>query len=300
MSLDALLHRQSRPNPWREFSNSPCCFLARKIYTWRRVTPAEPLANAVAVVCISDTHNRQPELPYGDILIHAGDLTQSGSLEELQTTIKWLRSQPHPHKVVIAGNHDVLLDPLCDDKRRGQEATKERALLDWGDIVYLHDSSTTVVCANGRRLRIYGNPRTPRQGNWAFQYPRGEDVWTGTVPEGVDVLITHGPPRTHLDLLNLGCHHLLRELWGIRPKLHVFGHIHAGYGQEWLQFDGLQDAYEQTIIARGGIWNLAGVLYEFVRSLFRPSTEARCLLVNPAIIGGFRDDERRPPARVYI
>lgn len=300
--LDALLHRP-RPGLWEQFLERPCIFLAHKLYTWRQPIPAQPLINPVSIVCISDTHNTQPPLPNGDILIHAGDLTQSGSLPELQATINWLLAQPHPIKIVIAGNHDLLLDPSCDKATANTNAATERAALDWGDIIYLENAEATVTCAaNGRRLRVYGSPRSPRHGNWAFQYPRGggEDVWAGTVPRGVDVLVTHGPPRAHLDLLRLGCERLLGEVWRVRPRLHVFGHVHEGAGSEWLQFDELQGAYERTVVAGGGVWNLLWTVKAFVLSLFRPPAEARCLLVNPAIVGGLRDNERRRPVKVVI
>jgi predicted phosphodiesterase len=252
------------------------------------------------VVCVSDTHNSQPALPDGDVLIHAGDLTQSGSLAELQAAVSWLRTQPHPVKIVVAGNHDLLLDASCDSRRGAGDAVAQRKAIDWGSIIYLENSEATITCPNGRRLRVYGSPRSPRHGNWAFQYPRGEDVWAGAVPQGIDVLVTHGPPRAHLDLLRLGCRHLLRELWRVRPRLHVFGHVHEGAGTEWLQFDKLQDAYERTVLAGGGLWNLMRTLKEFIRALFCPTTEAKCLLVNPSIVGGLRDNERRRPVKVVI
>lgn len=304
--LDALLHRP-RPGLWQQFLAQPCIFLACQLYTWRRVKaiPAEPLADPVSVVCVSDTHNSQPALPHGDVLIHAGDLTQSGTLRELQAAVAWLRAQPHPVKIVVAGNHDLLLDDAAGDARRraGQEnaaAPAARAAIDWGDIVYLENAAATVTCPNGRRLHVYGSPLSPRHGNWAFQYPRGEDVWAGTVPEGVDVLVTHGPPRAHLDLQRLGCVHLLRELWRVRPRLHVFGHVHEGAGTEWLYFDGLQAAYERTVVDGGGLWNLMRAVKEFVVMLFRPTAEAKCQLVNPSIVGGLRDDERRRPIKVVL
>ncbi|KAJ5417117.1 uncharacterized protein N7487_000667 [Penicillium crustosum] len=247
-SLSDLLNPQP-PSAWEQFSAQPCIFLARKLYTWHQIIPAKPLTNPITIVCVSDTHNSQPSLPDGDILIHSGDLTQSGSLKELQATLAWLRAQPHPTKIVVAGNHDMLLDIARDNS---DQAIAERAQIDWGEIIYLENQETTVSCANGRQLKIYGSPLTARYGNWAFQYPRDEDVWTGSVPDGVDVLITHGPPRGHLDLLNMGCAHLLRELWRVKPKLHVFGHVHAGAGTEWILFDVLEEAYERTIVARGG------------------------------------------------
>lgn len=296
--LDALLHRPP-PSLWQQFLAQPCIFLARRLYSYQKTIPAHPLVDPISIVCVSDTHNSQPAVPDGDVLIHAGDLTQSGSLKELQAAVAWLRAQPHPTKVVVAGNHDLLLDASRDDKATGQTAA-EREMIDCGDIVYLENAEATVVCANGRRLRIYGSPLSPRHGNWVFQYPRNQDVWAGTVPEGIDVLVTHGPPHAHLDLLKKGCVHLLRELWRSRPRLHVFGHVHEGAGTEWLQFDALQDAYERTVAAGGGVWNLVQTAKELLRALVRPAVEARCLLVNPSIVGGLRDDERRRPIKVTI
>ncbi|OQE21549.1 hypothetical protein PENFLA_c014G02390 [Penicillium flavigenum] len=295
-SLSELLNRQP-PTPWEQFLAQPCIFLARKLYTWRQPIPAKPLTNPVTIVCISDTHNSQPSLPDGDILIHSGDLTQSGSLKELQAAFTWLNGQPHPTKIVVAGNHDLSLDPR---RHEADHAIADLARLDWGEIIYLNKQETTVSCANGRQLRIYGSPMTKRNGNWAFQYPPSLDLWTGSVSEGIDVLITHGPPRAHLDLLHLGCNHLLQELWRVRPRLHVFGHVHAGAGTEWILFDALQEAYERTVVARGGIWNLLSTIGEFVKACFNPSVEAKCLLVNAAIVGGLRDEERRQPIKVVI
>lgn len=297
--IDALLHRP-RPGIWEQFLDRPCIFLARKLYTWRRTVPAQSLVDPVSVVCVSDTHNSQPSLPDGDVLIHAGDLTQSGSLAELQAAVAWLRAQPHPVKIVVAGNHELFLDVDCDSQRRTGDAVSERKAIDWGDIIYLESTGTTVTCSNGRRLQVYGSPMSPRHGNWAFQYPRVEDVWAGTVPQSIDILVTHTPPRAHLDLLRLGCEHLLRELWWVRPRLHVFGHVHEGAGTEWLQFDGLQDAYERTVAAGGGLRNLLWTIKEFVGTLLSPAAEAKCLLVNAAIVGGLRDDERRRPVKVVI
>lgn len=80
----------------------------------------------------------------------------------------------------------------------------------------------------------------------AFQYTRHQDGWTETIPRGIDVLITHTPPRWHLDQpAGLGCEWLLKEIWSVRPKLHVFGHIHAQPGVQSVWFDEGQAAYER-------------------------------------------------------
>lgn len=249
----------------------------------------------VSVVCISDTHNCQPVIPPGEILIHAGDITQKGTFEELQTSLDWLNSLPHHHKVVVAGNHDLLLDSTYKPK---DDTTCEP--LKWVDIIYLEDQSIGVACSNGRELTIYGSPSSIRHGNWAFQYPRTEDVWKGRVPPNTDILITHTPPMCYLDLDDFGCKYLLEELWRVRPRLHVFGHVHGGYGVEWLQFHRLQDIYERTIIGKDGLWGLLQIIYQALLTYIAPPVEARTLLVNSAIFGGLRDERRRGAVTVEI
>ncbi|KAH8838858.1 hypothetical protein MCOR27_010049 [Pyricularia oryzae] len=56
------------------------------------------------------TKHWSDQLPPGDSLVHAGDLSQYGTLAEIQAQLTWLAAQPHRHKVVVAGNHDLLLD----------------------------------------------------------------------------------------------------------------------------------------------------------------------------------------------
>jgi predicted phosphodiesterase len=271
------------------------------LYTATRpLPPPKPIINPVTVVCVSDTHNAQFELPGGDLLIHAGDLAQSGSFQELQLAINWLRSQPHRHKIVIAGNHDLLLDATLDSgPPRGRDVPpRRREELDWGDIIHLQDSAVTLTCSNGRQLRLYGSPKSAKHGNWAFQSPRSQNVWKDVVPDDTDILITHGPPRAHLDL-NLGCHHLLQELWRVRPSLHVFGHVHEGHGHEWLYYDGLQSAFE-GVVTRGGLLNMLRVMKEALLWCWTPMKQPKTLLVNPSMVGGLRDNQRRRPIVAII
>lgn len=178
--------------------------------------------NALRVVCISDTHMqcRRVEIPPGDVLIHAGDLTGSGTLEELASEAAWLRTMPHAHKVIIAGNHDFCFE------RRGESA---QALCD--GLIYLEDAEVTVA-----GLRIYGSPWQPRFFDWAFNLDRGEPLrraWS-MIPEGLDVLVTHGPPRSFGDRTAagaaVGCDDLLDATRRTAPTYHIFGHIHEGYG----------------------------------------------------------------------
>ncbi len=78
-------------------------------------------------------------------------------------------------------------------------------------------------------------------------------MWSGTVPRETDVLITHTPPRHHLDLpAGMGCEFLLEECWRVRPAVHVFGHVHAGYGRENIFWDDEQRVYEKLCARQDG------------------------------------------------
>ncbi|KAJ5545230.1 hypothetical protein N7461_007534 [Penicillium sp. DV-2018c] len=291
--LHQLINRQ-RPGPWEKFWAQPYVFLARMLYSWHKPLPAMPVRSPVAVVCISDTHNAQIGVPDGDVLIHAGDLTQSGSFQELQNALDWLRALPHPHKIVVAGNHELLLDSAQDDG--SSRAASERAQLNWGDIIYLENDETTIYCPNGRSTGVL---ILPNMATGPFNTLEIGMYGLAQYQDGIDVLVTHSPPLGHLDLL-MGCPHLLRTLWRVPPRLHVFGHVHEGAGTEMMLFNGLQEAYERTVAAPGGFLNLLLTVWELAKACFRPPVEAKCVLVNPSIVGGLRDNERRQPVKVLI
>lgn len=273
MVFGALIAKRSTPQAPDPFEPTPILRLllrapvklllyhAYHLVTYLRSAPT-PSDTPVRVVCISDTHNHIPEeIPTGDILIHAGDLTNDGSVAEIQKQVDWLCSLPHKEIVVISGNHDTYLDPrtrpsLSEPQRSGE--------IDWKRVHYLQhrrlsltvavessdpDSRTHLLATRHRRIRLYGAPQIPACGPMsvhAFQYPRGRDAWSETVPEDTDILITHTPPKYHNDLPlpdGMGCEHLLKEVKRIKPALHVFGHIHWGAGQSVVWWDGCHDAY---------------------------------------------------------
>ncbi len=75
-------------------------------------TPQPP--NTVRFVCVSDTHSLESSIPYlpaGDVLLHAGDFTDVGAMQDLVNFNKWLGSEQitskYRHKIVIAGNHGM-------------------------------------------------------------------------------------------------------------------------------------------------------------------------------------------------
>lgn len=183
------------------------------------------------LVLMSDTHgqHRGLDVPEGDVLVHAGDICMSmhvpssrvleKNVETLRDFDDWLGDLPHPHKVVIAGNHDFAL----------QYVEESRGVL--RSARYLQDEG---VAIGG--LQFWGSPWQPHFGGWAFNAHRGEEIaqkWA-KIPTSTDVLITHGPPQFHHDWVgaeNVGCADLLRKVHEVKPRLHVFGHIHHGYGQ---------------------------------------------------------------------
>ena len=207
-------------------------------------TSKPPRSTQIRIVCIADTHTHQPTLlPHGDVLVHAGDLTNDGTVADIQDQIDWISSLPYEHKIVIAGNHDSWFDPRA---RRKTDAGKAPH---WGDVHYLQHSSVQISFPSQahRRLNFYGGPQIPQCGGeeFAFQYRRIDDAWSYTIPS-TDVLITHTPPRHHLDLpAGLGCDYLLKEVWRVRPKVHIFGHVHAGHGREQVFWDETQRLYEK-------------------------------------------------------
>jgi hypothetical protein len=84
-----------------------------------------------------------------------------------------------------------------------------------------------------------------------FQYRRDLPPWQNRIPLETDVLITHAPPRYHMDL-NVGCAGLLKEIWLVKPRLHVFGHVHSGHGQEPVFWDEGQAAFERLMDRKKG------------------------------------------------
>ncbi|OJJ39678.1 hypothetical protein ASPWEDRAFT_387307 [Aspergillus wentii DTO 134E9] len=303
-ALDDLLHRPEQTSAWERFFSSPVKFLAGNLY---RLLDNPCLrdydSRGIRVVCVSDTHNTLPALPDGDVLVHAGDLTQSGSLEELNAQIEWLDKQPHRYKVVIAGNHDLCLDQHY--RTKASTSTSGEMPVNWKSLIYLQNNLTTLDFGT-RQVKVFGSPYTPKHGNWAFEYLRmGPDPWEGNIPAETDILVTHGPPRSHLDLGHLGCQYLLQSLWSMKnkPLLHVFGHIHGGYGRETLLWDSFQETYERMMNRQCSWMNLLKLVYYAVSRILSSRVcpkGIRTVLVNAATIGGLRDEKRREPISVVI
>ncbi|QDS67896.1 hypothetical protein FKW77_008218 [Venturia effusa] len=201
---------------------------------------------------ISDTHNGprgtladpysknggafRPPLPKADILLHSGDLTMLGKMDEYRNTIDMLKDIDAELKLIIAGNHDLSLHKdyylegkTAKDLQRKyyDESTAAEAEALWtgpdakaAGITYLTEGLYTFTLQSGAHFTIYASPWQPEFYNWAFNYPHHEDRWNPPhlitdsnitpapshrdphpIPEGanVDIVMTHGPPHMHLD-----------------------------------------------------------------------------------------------------
>jgi 3',5'-cyclic AMP phosphodiesterase CpdA len=309
-----------RLTPWEQIRRDPVIFLASWLHRRRPSLAALPptstdVHNPIAIVSISDTHRSQPEVPDGDLLLHAGDLTNHGTFAELQEQLDWLASLPHRHKVVIGGNHDSLLDPgyVARFPDRSYETEgRTGADLNWHDLIYLNNTSVTLEFHGGsRKLSIFGSPWTRQYGSFAFQYPTTRDVWTNSIPSGTDVLLTHGPPKGFLDLGGKGCPYLAREVSRARPRLVVFGHIHAGRGQEEVGYRGIERCYQKGMGGDGGVLLIPTMLLWFLFAWFQSLVAAvsgysfhegrsRTVMVNSAVVGGFKNERSLPGTTVVV
>jgi predicted phosphohydrolase len=293
--LDSIIHYKP-PSAIEHFLQSPQIFLASEFYRAARCKKAPGNLHSlpksdptkIGIVCMADTHNMLDKavVPDSDILIHAGDLTQSGTSAELQKALDLIMELPHPHKIVIPGNHNKCL----------AEASVLDALALPENLTILRGDASEVT-VHSTTLKVYGSPWTPKHGSGVFQYRRSDAAlhWSHILSD-TDILITHGPPMFHLDMCGLGCPALLDALWAVHPRLHVFGHIHGGQGMDVARWDHSQQLYESLMQKKLGICALFKLLLATCQDLLATmfgldNVDGSMLLVNAAICGGSRDKD---------
>jgi Icc-related predicted phosphoesterase len=202
-------------------------------------------------------------LPQGDILVVAGDMTDTGSYEELSQVASFLSKEKPKFRsiITVAGNHDLTLDRDFYAKEGHKhhdpvlDFNKARSIfLDNKDITYLEDSGDKLD-----HLNIWGSPWIPPIGPWAFTANdlETENHYFGKIPLDTDILVTHTPPKDIMDVYpnkvysedpktkemtykiqyeKMGSVGLMNRIKEVRPKVHVFGHIH--YCAGWKEVDG--------------------------------------------------------------
>lgn len=198
------------------------------------------------ILILSDTHGLQAGLPYplpeADIIVHAGDMTNRGTMVECMRALGWFNALPYKYRICIAGNHDLFLDSDhidCPSTPSAIDAIMPKA----DGFFYLNDSGCEV-----EGIKFWGSPVQPEFFHWGFNRMRGPEIqehWD-KIPEGTDVLITHGPAYKLVDqcpdfrfpnlddmLVNVGCVNLAKTIVKIKPKLHICGHVHYAYGHAY-------------------------------------------------------------------
>lgn len=179
------------------------------------------------IVGLSDTHKQHKEVhvPDGDVIVFAGDMCGGGGEKSARRFVEWFSNLSHSHKIVVAGNHDRCLDNSA--RVMVKDYFYEKGL------IYLEHEPYEI-----EGIKFFGSPYTPIFGHWSFTLKRGEELarqWR-QIPDDTNVLITHGPvygirDQSGFSSEHCGCRDLgdrVSELSEL--KLHIFGHIHDGYG----------------------------------------------------------------------
>ena len=179
----------------------------------------------IKVVAMSDLHGVLPPpkiIPKCDLILIGGDICASHVVLDQSIWLNlefkpWLEKLPADKIIGIAGNHDFIWE----------KAPHFVPKLPW---TYLQDNSCEF-----KEWKIYGSPWQLRFYDWAFNLdePELERKWQ-FIPENTDILLLHGPPKGYGDHVkrdeNVGSPSLIKRIQEVKPKLVVYGHIHAGFG----------------------------------------------------------------------
>lgn len=190
------------------------------------------------IAIVSDTHNRHRAfrdylaIPPADVLIHAGDATMSGTIEEVGAFGNWFANLPHQLKIFVPGNHDFLFEKSPQLARELMAGPGVHVLMDEAiNFGFMKPDKSGME----KPLKFYGTPWVPNLEGWAF-YGDSQTLTRkfAAIPADTNVLISHGPPWGLLDRCptHVGSEELARRVHELNLKLHCFGHIHESYGTE--------------------------------------------------------------------
>eukprot|EP00091_Calanus_sinicus_P006512 TRINITY_DN17196_c0_g1_i1.p1 TRINITY_DN17196_c0_g1~~TRINITY_DN17196_c0_g1_i1.p1 ORF type:complete len:152 (+),score=39.07 TRINITY_DN17196_c0_g1_i1:342-797(+) len=149
-------------------------------------------------------------------------------LSEVEDFDNWLGTLPHPHKVVVPGNHDSIMDPVvrrmvknaelevydAEEVEKWEALENDKQLLKNGNVLINRS-----VVIHG--LKIFGSPHTIYNGQLArwvhnkyvYSFGHTDESCIGqevSQPEsqGCDILVTHSPPLGIADMT-----HRHRGIW---------------------------------------------------------------------------------------
>lgn len=165
------------------------------------------------ILHLSDTHgmhHRLKDLPPADIIVHSGDGSEEGEMDEILDFLDWFFNLDYKHKIFVAGNQDLSLDG-------GNIENLPK------DCHYLHHSGVEI-----EGIKFWGVPYfLSDELEGSFQ------LIMNPIPDETDILISHRPPLGILDFEDgnhVGCYTLYKSAMNVCPRYHLFGHVHAGYG----------------------------------------------------------------------
>ena len=156
------------------------------------------------ILQISDTHNRHRQLtnlPEADVIVHCGDFADNGTEEEVLDFLNWYIDLPYKYKIFVTGNHDLCLWDAKDIEDLPE------------NVFFLQDRGVTI-----EGVKFFG-----------IAYNHSERL----IPEDTDIVITHEPSSMILDEAageNWGNIPLFKRMMEVKPRYHLFGHAHEGYG----------------------------------------------------------------------
>jgi len=212
----------------------------------------------MVITVFSDTHTLHEQvtkdLPGGELLLFAGDLMNSGyNRNDITNFCGWFNSlDNYEDKVFIAGNHDRMFENFPEEVKGYIDKFPFINYLQDEELVLYGDGPNGDIPENN--IRIYGSPWQPEFMSWAFNLPKngpGLSTKWEAIPENTDILITHGPAFGILDTCewrrteHLGCELLAERIKLIKPKIHICGHIHSGYG---YHFDGDTHYFNASVL----------------------------------------------------
>lgn len=180
--------------------------------------------NSLQLILSADLHGYLPRVPDCDIFLIAGDVAPARlPLDEQKVWSEkifrpWLASLAAKKIVWIAGNHDTFV--------------LESEFMPSHFASYLQESTIDVF-----GLKIYGFPWVAQERDGLFYLPEDEmQKRIQEIPE-CDILLSHSPPFSILDLYTgghapelCGLPDLLEQAKEKVDLLTLTGHVHEGFG----------------------------------------------------------------------
>lgn len=206
---------------------------------------SNPVTRTMKICAMSDLHGREIAIPKCDVLAIAGDISKIGEVRWFnEVFIPYLKSYKTKYDIcfLVFGNHDDNLQFFRKDLNVPEYV---KILNDTGFNYKGHIFYGSPWSLRSTMIKHSLNTLSKKSLKKIFQ----------NINPHTDVLITHTPPYGIGDTIkgdsyHLGSESLLERIREVKPKIHIFGHIHTG--QKWTRENGtdyfnvsvLDDRYE--------------------------------------------------------